>query len=210
MRAEYKKLYHDLLVDIILEQQQDKLQMAGRCFTIACKYWQLLKDTIELNFFDKENEEIDFFKNVKPKFTGQIQYYKMLGEILMFVPGDEEKQIDFWKLEEMKFPIFCNKNKMFLKDYKVRVHKLDPSIFRRVVGEMVPGKQPFYDSDRRFCSPYDHFARGYYAYSMYHEFVSGSLKLITCFREPLRVSSVSGKLKMINCLREPIRVSSTG
>ena len=52
------------------------------CFWIANNYWEKLKALIDCKGFKNENEEIDFFRNVKPQFTCYKEYFTILSEAI--------------------------------------------------------------------------------------------------------------------------------
>jgi hypothetical protein len=48
------------------------------CYRIAADYWQRTKQHIRQTRFPDDAAEIDFFKNLKPTFTGLLEYYLLL------------------------------------------------------------------------------------------------------------------------------------
>lgn len=47
--------------------------------------------------FARDEEEIYFFKFLKPKFTGELQYYKKLYQAILFKPTEKNELIRFYK-----------------------------------------------------------------------------------------------------------------
>lgn len=154
--------------------------MVESCFWIASKYWELLKKNIDKSFFEYEGKEINFFRNIKPKFTSQIQFYTMLAEVMLFVPEESDLQLLFWKNEQKRYRRFCERNKEFVEYYESRSFYLDSIYFIRVKPDWVPPQQlASYDSDKKFCSSHDHLVRGLLAHKLYFEYVKEKLSLIS-------------------------------
>src|SRR5690348_4093167 len=67
------------------------------CCRICEKYWWHLRNEMEGYRFGDAREEIFFFREVKPKFTAEIEYYKLLYYSEEFRPdGHVSVQRDFW------------------------------------------------------------------------------------------------------------------
>lgn len=71
MKEEWIQRYADLTLDLATNLHEDGL-------TIAEKHWNALKDTMEHYVFESLDEEIYFFRKVKPLFTSKLQYYHLL------------------------------------------------------------------------------------------------------------------------------------
>lgn len=147
------------------------------CFWIANDYVEKLKQLIITTEFDNEEAEIDFFRNVKPTFTSQIEYFLILNEALPFVPTIKEEAIHFWEDEKKRFERFCNRNWEFIEYYKSDRHDYDRSYFLRADENWKPViLLASYDSDLRFCSTHDHFIRSYLAQQLYHDYANHQIE----------------------------------
>lgn len=179
MTAENKidQAYYAMMAAIKAKSDQpNKTDMVESCYWIACKYWELVKTNFDYSIFESEKTEIDFFRNIKPKFTSQIQYFTILAEVLMFVPDEPEKQALFWKEELGKLFRFCERNKQFVEYYESKAVYLDMIYFVKAPADWKQ-RQPlvFYDADTNFCSTHDHLVRQLLALRMYHDFVRSKL-----------------------------------
>lgn len=173
MNEKYQLLYNEMLQDIIRNQEQT-LQEGERVasgFWIAHKYWERLKKIIDPDNFTNENEEIEFFRNVKPQFTAHIEYYTILSEALVCLPSLADEAIDFWKEEAKRFNRFCEKNEEFVNYYESGQHFKDGLFFvkRNDERRYIP-KAPVYDVGSEYSTSHDHLVRGYLAYKMYNEY----------------------------------------
>lgn len=180
MTVQHEQLYQEMMATITAKSQQtNKTDMVESCFWIASKYWDLLKKNIDITFFENKGKEIDFFRNIKPKFTSQVQYYTILAEVLLFVPEDSEEQIIYWKDELKRYQRFCERNEEFVAYYETKCVHMDNVYFVRVALDWVPLQHPAsYDADKNFCSSHDHLVRGLLANKMYYDFVKDKLSLV--------------------------------
>lgn len=180
MKIQHEQLYQEMMAAITAKSQQaNKTDMVESSFWIASKYWELLKKSIDITFFENEGSEIDFFRNIKPRFTSQIQYYTILAEVMLFVPEDTEEQIIYWKDELKRYQRFCDKNEEFVAYYETGCVHMDSVYFVRVNPDWIPMYQPAtYDADKSFCSSHDHLVRGLLANKMYYDFVKQKLSLV--------------------------------
>lgn len=180
MRIDTEKLLDEMLAAISEKlKQPNKTDMVESCFWIASKFWETLKNGIDLSFFEYQGKEINFFRNIKPRFTSQIQYYSMLAEAVLFVPKIAELEFEYWKNEQKRYRRFCDRNKEFVEYYESKSVYLDSIYFVKVSPEWVPPFQPVnYDADKKFCSSHDHLVRGLLAHQMYHAYVQEKLTLV--------------------------------
>jgi hypothetical protein len=179
MKEEIETIYQEMMNAIAECMKATKIDMIATCFWTACKYWGKLKNITDRNFFENAANEIDFFRNIKPRFTAQIQYFTILEEVLMFLPKTALMQIEYWKEEQKRYWRFCQKHREFVNYYESLSVYLDSVYFVRVSMDWVPAHQPVsYDMDKNFCSSHDHLVRGLLAHKMYNEYVKEKLNLI--------------------------------
>lgn len=100
MNQEAKQLYVQLRQDIALCKQKgmDCQTKCECCFQIAEKYWKLLKERLKEYMFENTTDEIEFFKQIKPLFIAEIEYYRLLLNTTHFRPEDNEieEAKDYW------------------------------------------------------------------------------------------------------------------
>ena len=173
MKAQYDQLYEEMIAEISWCQQvqMPETENVASCFWVAKNYWEELKKKIKGRRFKSEVQEINFFKNIKPKFTAQIQYFATLSEALLFVPADKEYQLSYWQKEMERYKWFCDKNKDFVNYYESGSRNLDSNFFTKMNVNAEP-LQPLvsFDADKEFCSSHDHLVRSLLAHKMYNEF----------------------------------------
>ncbi|HEY4481800.1 MAG TPA: RteC domain-containing protein [Candidatus Brocadiaceae bacterium] len=178
MKKEFELLFNKMIEEIesCTMSGMNENEMAESCFWLTCMYWRTVKELIKERGFKNEKEEIEFFKEIKPRFTSKIEYFVLLTSGLEFVPTDKEKAIEYWKEEEMKYQRFRVKNEDFICYYDRGSNEMDVIYFKRVNEDRKPLlKLISYDGDPEFCSAQDYLVRNLIANRMYHEYVKGRL-----------------------------------
>jgi hypothetical protein len=89
MEKKYQLLYKKMLTEIGKCWQSEKpdKDKAEDCFWIAHHYCDCIKKIARKEGFSGNDNEINFFRNVKPQFVCFLDYYVLLSEVLMFVPA---------------------------------------------------------------------------------------------------------------------------
>jgi RteC protein. len=91
-----------------------------------------LKSFISNYEFLNEDEEILFFKTIKPKFSSLLLFYSYIYELEMNkVVGDIESKIDYYKMVLVEYQKRLNKNLEFVKYYRSNSTFLDRVFFIR-------------------------------------------------------------------------------
>jgi len=184
MKTEYKLLHLEMLQDMdrCLQLELPERERAESCFWIASNYWEKLKELMQGRTFKDDNEEIDFFRNVKPEFTSWMEYFVILSEALLFVPVEKLTAIAYWEEESVRFKRFCNKNNQFISYYESNDRHMDSNYFLRKGAEDLKYvvNSPVYDVDTTFCTSHDPLVRAYLAQKKFHDYV---LKKIAALKE---------------------------
>ena len=100
MKLRAKQLYHDMMSDL-QHCQNKRLAPAVEvecCFRICEKYWDILRNDLKYYEFPSLEDEIYFFREIKPRFVAEIEYYRLLNYSESFCPDDSqpEEQKNFW------------------------------------------------------------------------------------------------------------------
>jgi hypothetical protein len=133
MNANFLELYNDLVRDIhaILQTNSTEKEKMESCFRTGIDHWNKLKEKIKREGFATEEEEIHFFKNVKPRFTGEIEYYTQRYHAILFLPEDKKSQIDFWQGELSRLDKFFGSYHEFFHYYYSKKTDKDQQYFLR-------------------------------------------------------------------------------
>ncbi len=163
-------------IDNYWQSPGDEKLKAESCFWIAQHYLNKVKDLVREHDFFGDCEEIEFFKNVKPEFTGYIEYFVLLSESLMFVPTDFESQKKYWTDEAKRFNRFYIKHKAFIQYYEDGNSNLDTLYFLRRNYYLQNNQPLIYDIEKEFSTTYDMLVGNYLAHKKYFDFVNERLR----------------------------------
>jgi hypothetical protein len=70
-----------------------------RSFSLAMKTWLEIEVMVRDHRFLDQEEEVYFYKNLKPQFIGLIEYFTLLYKSVLFQPDDPMKTVAYWKHE---------------------------------------------------------------------------------------------------------------
>ena len=79
--------------------ETDERKWIERSFGLAMKAWLNIEEMASNYRFLNREEEIYFYKNLKPEFIGLIEYFTLLYKSAVFQPDDFMKKAAYWKHE---------------------------------------------------------------------------------------------------------------
>jgi len=128
------------------------------CYEICSRHWMEVQKILVSYEFASEDEEIDFFRNVKPLFTSEIEYYSLLYHAQLFQPTFVSKElVQFWDRESQRLDRFIETNPGFYHYMQGGDQSLDSIYFLRVKEERQEGAGgSISDLDRRSSTSHDH------------------------------------------------------
>ena len=175
MNKKYLQFYDDMQNDLKRFKELDipELNIIESCFKCTGNHWDNLAKLIRINGFEDKAEEIDFFKNVKPRFTGQIEYYTHLYRSLLFLPNtDKDEQLHFWDMEARIMKRFFELNGKFLSYYIGTNTDLDEQYYMRgEIDEMSFAQIKIYTSDAFTSCPYDQVLANFVGFGLWGEYM---------------------------------------
>jgi len=137
----YLKISQDLEKNLFeLKSENDHILSYSKEAMIICTAAFLdLKNTIrQTDFFDRQ-DEIEFFKNIKPKVYSKLIYFTNIFSIESKRPHSSNKvQRKYLNAELDKLQIFVNDNLDFYKYYKCNDTLFDTHYFVREMAEIRP------------------------------------------------------------------------
>jgi hypothetical protein len=177
MREKYQHIYLDMSAAIagLEDLELPEIKLVEKRFALCFAGWETVKRHTKA--FDTEFEEIDFFRNIKPSFTGQIDYCKILGEAILFSPTNSSLLWSYWNNELGRYARFRDHHRPFAEYYESGSRENDPQYF--LTRYYKPGKEQqvnIYDMDTAFCTPADHLVASLHALDLYKEYVSAKLR----------------------------------
>jgi hypothetical protein len=79
--------------------ETDEGKWIEQAFGLAMKSWLDIEEMARNCQFLNREEEIYFYKNLKPEFVGLIEYFTLLYKSVVFQPDDSVKKGEYWKHE---------------------------------------------------------------------------------------------------------------
>jgi hypothetical protein len=146
----------DELVDQIESSDSNILKKSLEASHVLAEAFDQLKTFIISYKFKNEEEEISFFKEIKPKFCYRLIYYRKLYNIEMNRPAGVDKQREYLLEEVNEINKFNNKRLDFIRYYRSGSSHLDSLYFLRGKMDTEQYLETFYyELDPKFSTNYD-------------------------------------------------------
>lgn len=180
MREQCDLLYENMLAAIASCQQQyptgkEQIECAFR----ACEInWKQLQSFLHTYQFTSESEEAWFFKTIKPKFTGLMEYYALVYKAALFIPEEDQQDIyRFWQNELQLTRRFFAEHAAFYQYYKTGMTEMDTVYFVRANNDptILPVTKA-YDLAPGATTTHDHLIASFIARERYMEYVNQQLQ----------------------------------
>ncbi len=134
MTKDYNSTYEFMEADIIriLAGAGPELDRIKACFDTSSLHWEKFSHTVRVLGFENSADEIHFFKFIKPRFTGLVEYYSQRYQALLSVrDGNSEKAHRFWKMQERLIERFFTRHREFVRYYEEGETEMDELYFLR-------------------------------------------------------------------------------
>lgn len=131
--------------------------MCDKSIESIVKQLRILKNHILEEQFKIIEDEIMFFKNIKPKFTSKMIYFKKIRKLEALKPlGGKKTQREYYDNELFKLNSYFSENREFYNYYRLGSDFLDNKLFIRFNGEIQYNLETFYyELDERFSTTHD-------------------------------------------------------
>lgn len=150
------ELEHQL--KLIHLETENQVQLAEQAIKNSIAVFEKLK-----TFFIKykqlnKKEEIEFFRDIKPKFAAKLIYYNEIYSIETNKPfGSQKTMGKYYKAELNKLKVFFEKNQEFYRYYRTGNNCLDNKYFIRAKYDLKLMVDSFYfQADHRFTTSHDY------------------------------------------------------
>lgn len=185
----------DELVDKIESSESNVLKKSIEASHVLAEAFNRLKKYITSYEFNNEEEEISFFKEIKPKFCYRLIYYRKLYNIEMNRPAGVEKQKEFLNEELNEINKYNNKRLDFIRYYRSGASHLDSLYFLRRKMDTEQYLETFYyELDPDFSTNYDIKVAKILSNDMLQAYLMQETKLLNCNGACLPVGFPSVKL----------------
>jgi hypothetical protein len=169
-----------LLADMQREFQEvevsteDTLKKAQLSFNIVEKHLRVLKDFITTRTFNSTEEEIRFFKEIKPEFLRELVYYAELYSIEELKPnGSNRKQRKYYEQCLVNIEIFFDRNRKLYNYYRTGQIDSDGHFFVRTTTDTPANPDYRLDLDPNFSTSYSNKLGMLQAYEHLREYLLG-------------------------------------
>ncbi|EHQ24292.1 RteC domain-containing protein [Mucilaginibacter paludis] len=138
-------------------ESHDVLEWSKQSYYAVEAAMQKLKEYIIAHDFKDAAEEIQFFKELKPKFYSRLIYYLRLFEIEANKPdGSLRARKKYLKKQLAKIKRYSVENNTFYKYYRSGATHMDEAYFTRARFDLLIGLDiTYFDCDRHFCTSHD-------------------------------------------------------
>lgn len=155
-----------------------------------------LKAIFEKEKVRSQEQEIDFFKNIKPKFTSKLIYYNAIYKIETKKPHGGERIIKKYLYNELeKLKRYFDNNLDFYKYYRTGSNYLDHKYFIRGKFDIKLTLDSFYfESDRTFSTSHDFKVAKIMAHDLIQVYLEDKLLMLEN-KEPKEKSQVNPKVR---------------
>ncbi|WP_421497808.1 RteC domain-containing protein [Flavobacterium columnare] len=141
-------------IDLEIDNPINKCEKAIEIILISITN---LKKAIQKNNFKSVSEEIDFFKNIKPRFTSKLIYYNAIFKIETKKPHGGERILKKYLNNELdKLKRYFDNNLDFYKYYRTGSNYLDHKYFTRGKFDIKLALDNYYfETDTNFSTSHD-------------------------------------------------------
>lgn len=180
MTIDYCGYIQDLLNVITLHEASDRseMELIESCFKASLEVWGRLQREIKRQEFETAEDEIYFFRKIKPRIMAHIEYYTCRYHALLFRPTDDAEELTrFWNWELRKIDKFFELNHSFCDYIRKGLTDKDSTYFLRGgegMAQILTGR--VHDLDPETATTGDYLASMMIAYEWYEAFVREELK----------------------------------
>lgn len=138
-------------------QTRDPVRYAEQAIKLLVTILEQLKTfSVKYKFVDV-NEEIEFFRDIKPRFACRLLYYNDVYNIEVSKPlGQEKGMRKYYKSELAKLKSFFDDNLEFYRYYRTGDRELDGRYFVRRRFDLRPTlDSAYFQADHRFSTSHD-------------------------------------------------------
>ncbi|MBS1564485.1 MAG: RteC domain-containing protein, partial [Bacteroidetes bacterium] len=135
-----------------------------------------VKNEVSNYAFPSAEEEIRFFREIKPAFTSEVEYYNLLYHVEIFKPVSREELLAFWLRERQRLTDFIREHEAFYQYYKGGETHSDLQYFTRAGSQSARlPEAKIYDRDANATTGYDYLVTSLLALERFARYVDDKL-----------------------------------
>jgi len=174
---------HKLLSELEVELQtiafdyDDPIVKCEKSIQTTAKALVEVKSFVLEKGFDSTEDEILFFKTIKPKFTSKLIYFKKVRNLESRKPLGSRRIIrEYLDSELNKLNNYFTENMEFYNYYRMGNNFLDPKIFTRNNTEISYNLEYFYfELDHRFATTHDYKVRAIIGNEIFQNYIENKI-----------------------------------
>jgi hypothetical protein len=120
---------HEL--SLILNSNSDEVEKAKKIIIFIEETLKQLTNWLKNHIFQNIQEEIKFFKEIKPKIVAKLIFYKEVISLIASLPLDKKKRVKHFEKKITTINQFYRKNREFIKYIKSQSTHFDELYFSR-------------------------------------------------------------------------------
>lgn len=120
---------HEL--SLILNSNSDEVEKAKKIIIFIEETLKQLTNWLKNHIFQNIQEEIKFFKEIKPKIVAKLIFYKEVISLVASLPLDKKKRVKHFEKKITTINQFYRKNREFIKYIKSQSTHFDELYFSR-------------------------------------------------------------------------------
>lgn len=138
-----------------------------------------LRQALSNHHFHSVTDEIQFFKEQKPRLMAQLIHYNLILEIEANMPLTKKEKIKFFEMMLSEISLFIQRNKLFYQYYRSGSTHYDEKYFTRNRSKTLSYDQTHaINFDIRFCTSHDYNVAQFMANEMIVEHLENKLEQI--------------------------------
>lgn len=175
----------------IVMLELDSINYAETALNIVIQSFGQLREAVKNHAFENKQQEIEFFKYIKPAFSSKLIYFNEIFRIETEKPEGSPKTVDkFYNNEEKRLNEFYKANFEFYKYYRSRNTSRDKKYFTRRKCDIKMGIDSyFFQSDFDFNTTHDFLVAQILANKLLQQYLNkkreGLLEIRMKNKEPL-------------------------
>ena len=201
MKLHYLHLYNTLLdeLDQSVHSGLPERKQFEQYFWLSRDYNKKLIALLDEYPFLNEMDEIDFFRNVKPRFTCFTEFFALSNESLLCVPDSPRRAIAFWNDEKRRYIRFRVRHSSFVGYYESQKRHWDKEYFIRGASQIVGSLNAMiFDSGPEYHSTGDWLVRSLLAHKMYSRYAEEkAMESISLLRSESHENELAGSVRTI-------------
>ncbi|WP_207428903.1 RteC domain-containing protein [Pedobacter sp. SYSU D00535] len=178
MKTFTERLYHAMeieLYELSIQTTSESERLKG-AIKVCRKALIILKKFISSYFFENMDDEVLFFKQIKPLFYSQYIYYVSLYNFLIKKPAGGEDMLKEYIVSELAdLKRFFDHNQVFYQYYRTQATYMDSIYFTRGTGDIYSELEDF-QGDEMFSTTHDYKLSKIIANEKFQEYLGKLLK----------------------------------